>query len=102
MTPEAFTEKIRKDVKTTKRVSIVCIVGLSVFLVTTVISNFIGYGLVDTLIYMALLVVAEIPAAFIFYATDLGYKEKKKLLEICDEEGITIPEYLEREGYDEE
>lgn len=92
-TPEAYMETLHKEVKLSKKI---CVVGACLIVLVC-----LGAGLRDMavesaaegLLTVGILIVAEIPAwavlAFLYKANCL----KEKLLEQCEELGITVIEY---------
>ncbi len=93
MTEKEFTEKLRKEHKVSKILGPVFIIGLTIYLIILVGMTMITDGFVEGLFFALTLAIAEIPAAFIFWISAEGDKEREAIFQKCDEMGMTIPAY---------
>lgn len=93
MTPQEYTEKIRREVKFSQKIWVPVIVLLTLYLLCLVVKNTMENGVLDSVAFIVVLMIAEIPAMIIFWASHKGDRERIKLLEECDQRGITLPEY---------
>lgn len=96
MTPQEYTEKLRRDIKMSNRISVPLIGLLILLFLGIVIQNIITSGILDSLVLIVVLAIAEIPAMFIYWACHKGDIQKTAMLAECDRLGISFPEYVAR------
>lgn len=94
MSPEEYMEQLRKEnIRAKKGDYIVAAIALLVVILVALTSTF-----TDTLIFIAVLAVAEIPTMAMIRLGHKGTKEREKLIAECERRGITILDYVkERE-----
>lgn len=96
ITPEAYTEKVRKDAKMEKYnlpyfvvLFIICVVGPVFF------TEFEGVG--DLIVFLVIMIVVEGGILrFLYKCSKAGCEEKAALIAQCDAKGITLVELWER------
>jgi len=95
LTPEEFTEKIRKEAKTEKNGNKIVMIFIFCLCVGMGALEIIINKNWEGLILMGILFVVELPILLLMRS---GYKNnaKEKVVKRCDEEGITVIELAER------
>lgn len=93
MTPEEYTEKLYKDIKLSNYISVPLIGLLFLILLYNIINIFVHDGFTESLLFIVIVAICEIPAFAIFRSSFLGNKQKTELLAECDKRGVTLPEY---------
>ena len=96
MTPDEYMEQLRREnIRAGKAdyigPAIVLLVVIGIIVHTALTSTFF-----DTLIFIVVMIVAEIPAMLMFRVGRKTTKKRMQLVEECDRCGITILEYAER------
>ena len=94
MTEKEFTDSLRKQHKMSKKLLPILIVGLIIFIIILVITTMLTESFADGLFFLFVLAIAEIPAAFLFWAASIGDREREIIFQACDEMGMTIPAYV--------
>ena len=94
MTPDEYTEKIRKENKQSDIFGIILVTFISLMVLGMVIDSMIHESIIDGIILGALLCIVEIPISSFFLKTT---KYRKKLIAECEKQGITLIEYAEKQ-----
>lgn len=95
LTPEEYTEWLRERERRSKAGDKLAMGIVGVAVLGAVIQTALTSTFVDTIIFIILLAVAEIPVVFMFRASYRGAACRKRILEECDRRGITVIEYCE-------
>lgn len=96
MTPEEYMEQLRKENIRTRRGDYIGPAIVVLFVLGLIIQTALTSTLIDTLIFIAVMIVAEIPAMMLFRVGIKSRKQRERLVAECEEQGITILEYVER------
>jgi DNA-binding ferritin-like protein (Dps family) len=94
MTPQEYTDLIRKENRWNQRLWPIVLVLVIAVILFSLVPTFIEEGIVDGLLFVAILMVTELPAYFLFRASFSGDQERQELIQQCDQLGITLPEYI--------
>lgn len=94
ITPQEFTEKIRKEVIIEEKEKKWVLLFYAGFIAVLVIWNGLSESITDTLIYAAILITIEVIGYCMWLRiVNFSINSRKKLLEEIDEMGISIVEY---------
>lgn len=94
MTPDEFTEKLRKENKNDEKYSMVFVIVLSAVIVGMVIHSAVTESVFDAAILFIILCVLEAPIYYLFFS---GMKTRRRVLEKCEEKGVNIIDYANGE-----
>lgn len=97
MTPEHYMEVLHKENEKNKKGDIIGIGIVALVVLALIIQVAFTSTLFDTIIFILVILVAEIPAMALFRFGKKGNRLREKILEECEERGITILEYVEGE-----
>lgn len=98
MTPEDYMVFLHKENEKTKKGDKIAIILVLLVVLAVIIQVACTITLFDTIIFVLVILVAEIPAVAIFRFSCRGSRLWEKILEECKERGITILDYVEGEG----
>ena len=95
LTPEEFTEKIRKEVKISKKGNLIAMIFTICLCVGMGVGEIILNKNWEGLILMGILFVVETPVMLLFRS---GYRNNpnEKVINMCEEQGITVIELAEK------
>lgn len=95
MSGQEYLNKIRRNAERSSRYGYPASIALlSLILLYIIIRNYIDQGLIDTILFAIVLLVCEIPAFAIMRVGNSGDRKKIDIVNICEERGITLSEYV--------
>lgn len=101
LTPEEYMEKLRKDIKTERWGDVFAAALVLLVVICIVVQVAVTSTWYDTLFFILILAVVEIPAMFLFRVSGRSLAWRRELLDECDRRGITVLEYVERRDENE-
>ncbi len=97
MTPEEYMDILRKENRRSEMSGKFWVAGCVLFLIVMIVNVAMDSTMVDTLFFIGILLVVEIPAALLFRFSFWSDRKRRELVEECDRRGITIVEYEEED-----
>nr|MBP3599046.1 DUF1048 domain-containing protein [Eubacterium sp.] len=97
MTPEEYMDVLRKENRRSEISGKFWIAACVLFLVIMIVNVAKDSTVVDTLFFIGILLVVEIPAVLLFRFSFWSDRKRRELVEECERRGITIVEYVEEE-----
>lgn len=98
MTPEEYMELLRRQNIRARRGDCIGLVLVLLVIVEQIIQTALTSTITDALIFSVVLVVAEIPAMYLFRVGRKATEAREQLIEECDSRGITVLEYVEEKS----
>lgn len=98
MTPEEYMEQLRRENIRTQKGDYIAAAVILLIVIGIIVQTALTSTVIDTLIFIVVLAVAEIPAMALFRFSYRSTRARESLIAECDRQGITILEYArERE-----
>lgn len=96
MTPEEYMEQLHRENVRARKGDYIGPAIVILFVLGLIIQTALTSTLFDTLIFIAVMIAAEIPAMLMFRVGIKSRKRRERIVAECEEQGITILEYVER------
>lgn len=101
MTEKEYMEYLRKKGRQEHLGNWIGVVAVAIVVLVLILHTALTSTWIDTIIFVVVVMVAEIPAFLLFRVGLRSAAVRQKLLDECDKRGLTILEYVEGEKKDE-
>lgn len=101
MTPEEYMKKLRKEIGNVKLWEVVGNVSVVLIIVSQIVQIALKETLGTTIVFAVILCIFEIPVFMLLKASNEGSRIRKRILDECEEQGITIIEYVKKDQDEE-